>query len=720
MPLRTLLIVTYVLQVVAVFSIFLSDLYAPLQIVRQITFIILLMFVPGTFLLGFFRIRELDLTLAVAMIVGLSIFFIFACGLMLMLMGMITGTTGVVTGSNLFLIFLCSLNIIILLFLFLDCPTVTYHSRRLVNWSDPFVYLAILIPVVAALGAVVANEYESTILGYVTLILIITTFIYAGVSRARDDRAYPWLLYGVALGLLFHTSFISSSVWGWDIHKEYYIASTVISNANWQYDFYSNINAMMSIVVLVPTYSLICDLDLTTVFKLICPMLFAFAPLALFPYIARYTSRWFAFVSLSFAVSFYAFFQEFPQLGRQEIGMVFFVLVVSLLLDTSMKMGSKTKAALILVFGFSLIISHYGTTYLLLLIWIATLVIYAGRAILRKFSNALKRRPPTSAYRKLERPMILNVGLLLTIAFLTILWYTSVTNASAFKSIAGIVTNIIDSLLSDPFDTRSAQGYTIITRAANTPLHSVGKVIQLGAQGLIGLGIVSLFFKKSKYHFPPAYTNLAISALMVLGGCIILPNFASALNTSRIITVMLVVLAPMSIAGIYFLFDIWRSLVFFITRKKAERTGSGWVTVTTILFLIVFLMFNTGLIYQVEEVQHTSFALDDSIDYPRYNDREITGTKWLIAEKVRFAYADAYRGPIFNQYFFHGIEPYDVFLNNTKAAELSHRGNLFYLGTYNIDSGSMRDSRYPANYHNYNMFRNSTVYNNLQCIIQYD
>jgi membrane protease YdiL (CAAX protease family) len=94
LPLRTLLIVTYVLQVVAVFSIFLSDLYAPLQIVRQITFIILLMFVPGTFLLGFFRIRELDLTLAVAMIVGLSIFFIFACGLMLMLMGMITGTTG--------------------------------------------------------------------------------------------------------------------------------------------------------------------------------------------------------------------------------------------------------------------------------------------------------------------------------------------------------------------------------------------------------------------------------------------------------------------------------------------------------------------------------------------------------------------------------------------------------------------------------------------------
>ena len=716
LPLRTLLVVTYVLQIVAVFSIFLSDLYAPLEMVRQITFIILLTFIPGTFLLGFFRIREVDLTMAVVIIVGLSIFFIFACGLVLMLMGLITGTSGVITGSNLFLIFLCSLNIIILLFLFLDCPTVAYTRRKLVNWSDPFVYLAILIPVVAVLGAIIANEYQNTTVEYITLFLIIATIIYAGLSRARDDRAYPWLLYGVALGLLFHTSFISSSIWGWDIHKEYYIARTVIENATWNYDFYSNINAMMSIVVLVPTYSLICDLDLTTVFKLICPMLFAFAPLALFSFIARYSSRWFAFISLAFAVSFYAFFQEFPQLGRQEIGMVFFVLVVSLLLDTNIKMGGKAKIALTLIFGFSLVISHYGTTYLLLLVWMATLAVYLGRSILQKFAKVLSRRP-MHVYKKLERPLILNIGILLTIGFITILWYTSVTNASAFKSITNIVTGIIDSLLSDPFDTSSNQGLNIIARATSTPLHSVGKVIQMGAQGLIGLGILSLFFKKSKYHFPPAYTNLAISALMVLIGCIVLPNFASALNTSRIITVMLVVLAPMSIAGIYFLLDMWKAFTSFITKKKVEKTSPAWTTALSVLFVIVFLLFNTGLIYQVESEQHTSFALDGSIDYPRYNDREIIGTKWLISEKVYYAYADAYRGPIFNEYFFHGIESYDDFLNPTK--KVTEKGNLIYLGTYNVDSSTMRDNRYPADYHYYDMFRNSTVYNNLQCIVQY-
>jgi uncharacterized membrane protein len=709
-PLRTLLIVTYVLQIVAVYSIFMSDLYAPLEIVRQIAFIFLLTFIPGTFLLGFFRIKELDLTLAVVMIVGLSIFFIFACGLILMTIGFFTGVTGVITGSNLFLVILCLLNIIILVYLFCDCPTITYTRRKLVTWSDPFIYLAILIPVVSALGALIANGYQNSFMQYIALALIFAAIIYAGLSRSRDDRAYPWLLYGIALGLLLHTSFISSHIWGWDVHKEYYIASTVIQNARWDYDFYSNINAMLSIVVLVPTYSLICNLDLTTVFKLICPMLFAFAPLALFPLISRYASRWFAFMSLTFAVSFYAFYQEFPQLGRQEVALVFFTLVLALLMDTSLKMSGRAKLLLTVVFSFCLIVSHYGSTYMLLLLWIMALFIYLGRAILQRIGRAIKKQAAPEL-KKLERPLILNLGLLLAVAFMTILWYTSVTNASAFRSIVNIILNIAESMWTDLFSPTSAQGMEIITREASTQLHSVGKVVQLGAQGLIGLGILSLFSKKSRYHFPAAYTNLAVASFLVLVACIAVPNFASSLNTSRIIQVMLLVLAPMSIAGIFYFFNLWRAFTTWVTKRKPIRYSSKWITASIVLFLSAFLMFNTGLIYQVERTQHTSFALDLSIDYARYNDFEVMGQKWIVAGKVGDVYADAFRSPVFNEYYFWGVDDLE-FIHKAGS------GNLIYLGTYNIEHNTVRNTTFPYAYVPYNLYTYSTVYDNQHSMVQ--
>ncbi len=709
-PLRTLLVVTYVLQIVAVYSIFMSDLYAPLEIVRQIAFVFLLTFIPGTFLLGFFRIKELDLTMAVVMIVGLSIFFIFACGLILMSIGFLTGVTGVITGSNLFLVILCLLNIIILVYLFCDCPTITYTRKKLVNWSDPFIYLAILIPVVTALGSLIATEYQNTFVQYIALALIFAAIIYAGLSRSRDDRAYPWLLYGIALGLLLHTSFISSHIWGWDIHKEYYIASTVIQNARWDFNFYSNINAMLSIVVLVPTYSLISNLDLTTVFKLICPMLFAFAPLALFPLISRYSSRWFAFMSLTFAVSFYAFYQEFPQLGRQEVALLFFTLVLALLMDTSLKMSGRAKLLLTGVFSFCLIVSHYGTTYMFLLLWIIALFVYLGRFILLKLGRAIKKET-VPALRRMERPLILNLGLLLAVAFMTILWYTSVTNASAFKSIVNIVFNIAESMWTDLFSPSAAQGMEIITREANTPLHSVGKVVQLGAQGLIGLGLLSLFSKKSRYHFPAAYTNMAVAAFLVLLACIAVPNFASSLNTSRIIQVMLLVLAPMSVAGIFYFFNLWRAFTAWITKRKPLRYSSKWITASVVLFLSVFLMFNTGLIYQVEKTQHTSFALDLDLDYVRYNDFEVMGQKWIVAEKVGTAYADSYRSPVFHEYFFWGVDDLD-FISTAK------KGSLIYLGSYNIEHSLTRNAVFPYTYVPYDLYKYSTVYNNQHSLVQ--
>ncbi len=81
-------------------------------------------------------------------------------------------------------------------------------------------------------------------------------------DRRVPERSFPRLItriaiFTVALALLLHTSLISMHIWGWDINQELYISNLVIQNSAWDFSIYSNINAMLSIVMLVPIFSII-------------------------------------------------------------------------------------------------------------------------------------------------------------------------------------------------------------------------------------------------------------------------------------------------------------------------------------------------------------------------------------------------------------------------------------------------------------------------------
>ena len=59
-------------------------------------------------------------------------------------------------------------------------------------------------------------------------------------------------------------------------------AESVIKNSFWNLTIYSDINAMLSIVILAPTLSLIGNLNITWVFKIIYPFLFSLVPVGLY------------------------------------------------------------------------------------------------------------------------------------------------------------------------------------------------------------------------------------------------------------------------------------------------------------------------------------------------------------------------------------------------------------------------------------------------------
>jgi uncharacterized membrane protein len=713
MSLRTLLVVTYSLQIVAIYSLLLPNLTTSFELVRQVSFIVLLTFIPGIYLLGFFRIKNIEPAQAVVFIVGLSIFFLFLCGLILLVLGFMLGMDGMLTETNFFIVYLVLSNLLIIMFLQFDCQIVRVEWRKSFNHRDPMIFMAILIPVMAVLGATVANAYQTNIVQIMTLMLILAAIVYVGFTRNRESRSYPWLLYGISLGLLLHTSLITPYLWGWDIFKEYYIARTVIENATWSVDFYSNINAMLSIVVLIPAYSLVTNTDLPNIFKVIYPMLFAFTPVALYTLFAKYTTRWVAFLSLVFAVSFFAFYFELPQLGRQEIGMLFMALFLVILLDTHLDMSKRSKYLLAIIFGFCMVVSHYGTTYLMLLIWTGALIIYALHAgLYQRIVKLSGRRRPVmmnTALKGASKPLLLNLTLLLFIALIALIWYTSVTNASAFKSITNIMTNILGDLATDLFNPSTSQGLAYVTAKTTTPMHNAGKYLQLGAQALIGLGILAVMLKKSRYRFPLVYSYLAFTCLFILVACLVVPNFAGSFNTSRILMIVFLIMAPMCVAGIAFLFDMLGGLSSWASRRKASPKDTHMLKAAIVIFLAAFLLFNTGLVYQMESTNHTSIALDYEIDYPRYSRQEVMGQEWLMELKTGRAYTDGYRGPAFNGYEFWGIDPIEDKSNSSSS--------LIYLGTYNLKTDTVRKTYSPVMYLYYDVRQPSTIYNDHGSII---
>lgn len=151
-------------------------------------------------------------------------------------------------------------------------------------------------------------------------------------------------------------------IWGWDTHHEYYLSNLVIANPLWNSTIPYAVNTMLSIVMFAPIVSSICNMSLTWVFKIIYPLLFSLVPLGLYRVFQKQIDDKIAFLSCFFFVSLFMFYTEMLQLARQQIAELFFVLLILLMIDKNM---DKTKRAFLsIVFGVSLVVSHYGLSYI--------------------------------------------------------------------------------------------------------------------------------------------------------------------------------------------------------------------------------------------------------------------------------------------------------------------------------------------------------------------
>jgi len=725
-------------------SIALETLGFTLPLLRQIAGFLFLTFVPGLLLLRILQFRNLGTIETTVYAVGLSLATLMFTGFFV---NMVYPLFGVARPLSLCpLVATISALVVILCFLdwirywdFAAPVSVNLHkiTRFLPGSRDqnPVVSTSInlreilslpvlalsLLPFGAIAGTYLMNFYGTNTLQMILLPVIALVPVVIVCTQFIPEKYYSYAVFSVAITLLYHTALISTFIWGWDVQYEYYLINTAVQNGFWDLTICSNFNAMLSLMTLAPTYSILLGIGLDWVFKIIYPFFFALVPFGLYAVFRRQTNGKSAFLACFFFMSIFVFYIEMIALARQEIAELFVVLILLSMIDQGA--SRLQKSILFLIFSVSLVVSHYGLSYIFLLMLLSALAIaIVGCYVdlqdwIGRFSNWMNERIGHFEGLKLQKvslkpPIILIQFVIWYIIFL-VAWYIYMASSASFSSSVTIGKQVWERISSDLLNPDAAQGMAVIINEAATPLHEVGKYLHLLTIFLIVVGfVVTVITRQRGINFDIQYLLLSCGALGVCIGGVALPCFASALNTSRLYQMSLILLAPFCVIGGMALISGLRSSIFEQPSRSLQVLS---------LFCSIFLLFNCGWIYEVCQDERTSFALSADVDSPRFSGIEIKGGEWLSNFKGNSAiYADTYRWLLLLK--FSGRDAQDI----SKIYPLLKEDSYVFLGERNILMNSIQivsgNNRYTVRgdeYYTLVTSNHNRIYSNNDAMVYY-
>jgi uncharacterized membrane protein len=253
------------------------------------------------------------------------------------------------------------------------------------------------------------------------------------------------------------------------------------------------------------------------------------------------------------------------------------------------------------------------------------------------------------------------------------------------------------SIFTEFLNPEAAQGLDIIITETVSPLHSVAKYLHLLSLFFIAVGIITLMLKHREMKFEREYVAFSLVAFAICLGGIALPYFASALNTARLYHITLIFLAPFCVIGGI---TIFRVVSRIVRASWTNESVSSSLKVLSVFFAI-FLLFNSGWVYEVAKDNPGSIALSHE-SIKKYSDYEkkawfyttltpeqdVFSAKWLSKgrnheEKVYATYKDSRVHPLMSYGLISAIET--PALTNT-IREIKG-GSYVYLQYLNVVEG---------------------------------
>jgi len=388
---------------------------------------------PGCLISLILHIKRMSFWENLFIIVGLSLAFLEFGGFLLNILLPLISINNPLAFQNLFIGF----NIyILLLFLSAWIRTKPFTIQLLLprrSKIEKVLYiLPIFFPLLATLGAIVLNNGGSNIL---TLILLGSIACYTLLLVLLRDKIsgdlYPYAIFLTGVACLFITSLRSWYITGHDIEREFYVFQFTNAHHIWNMAFFQDpYNACLSITILPTVLTNLLNIQDMYVYKVIFQILFALSPVLVFFIIKNYTTLVFAFLSAFLFISFPLFFNDMSMLNRQEIGFIFFGLVLYMMLHSSLPLGMRRL--LFIIFAFSVIVSHYSTNFIVLALitFVYVLTFIISRRFVKNIIASLLSKSHITLKNTFPNKAFLTLPLVICLFCMTYAWNTLYTNSS--------------------------------------------------------------------------------------------------------------------------------------------------------------------------------------------------------------------------------------------------------------------------------------------------
>ena len=643
---------------------------------RAIFFLIFLTIIPGLLIMLMIKIRGISFWEYLVYTIGLSIAFLMFGGLFI---NWILPLVGIDKPLSLIPLFI-SLNAFLLVSWIIAYIRNKFFSLEVIipklnRLSIVFFIVPIIFPILSVLGAITLNNNG---LRYLTLIMLggIAVYVFSIVAfrNKLKENIYPWAILMISISLLLMYSLRSWHISGWDIHQEYQMFQFTKEYFIWRpANFLGHAyNACLSITILPTILNAFLNINDEYIFKLIFQIIFSFVPVIVFFLSRRYVKSIVAFLASFFFMSQYSFMEQMPALNRQEISILFFALFLIALFEKNFNSSIK-KNFLLIIFGFSIIVSHYSTTYVALFLFIFVYFIWL---FFRKTEN---KKIFSKVYQKfnlkgkgiIKREKYYLGGILIFLLFVfNFLWSFQLTETSnnliytfnmvtsnigkifklemiseqARSAFGGMVkTYTIDDVknysdnISEEYHTNKTwlnfystekyASFTIEPRYSGDIsstkikvkiINGLTKISQLSFEIFILVGCIYLLFfllKKQKIH--PEYIIMTLGCIFLIALIIFVPYISIAYNFERLFQQCLVLLSLSAALGMLVVFK-------FLKNKNT-------IFILIAMFSIWLFLSNSGFNSNIVGGSPQMNLNNSGEEYDRFytHESEVKSLEWL-------------------------------------------------------------------------------------------
>lgn len=565
--------------------------------------------IPGLLILHILKLDKIEFLKKFVLSVGLSIAFLMFSGLL------INSFHPYISKPLSLFPLLISFNILLIIFAFIaykrnkddfDIKDVFNFKLDLKDKLTSPLLFPILFPFMAVFGTYLMNTQDNNIILLVMLCLIpvyVVAIVY--LNDKIPEATYPVavLMIGTALTLMYGLR--SDNIPVGDISTEYYGFKLSLNNNNWDVSrLYCTVNACLSVTIVPSVYHFLLGMD-KYIFKLVYPLIGSIAPLGAYAIFNKYIDGKYAFLSTFFIMAQFTFITMLGSMARVRIAFLLFVLAMLVFFDDGI--DKLHKKILFLVFVVSVIVSHYGTTYiffiLIFLYWFVTnLIIFKLKT---NQNNSLK------------------VTAVMAVLFFVLLffWYGQITvvpfnEATRFieYNLRNLASLSIESLRSEPIFFGGSKQFPYVVTLIIYQISFA--VITIGILGLT----VNLITKGKNILFEKDYLLLMLLSEII----IILLTFTSIYHgygVDRVFFQFLIFLAPALIMG-------GENISKLISRFNPKMDLKLFIIV---IVIIAQFFAGTYMVFQICGVHWAEQYNADGIRYDRYyvHDQDIAGARWL-------------------------------------------------------------------------------------------